>query len=154
MTLRVADANDIELLIKLRIDYLTTDLGDISLDNRQKIEAQLREYMPRSISDGTFIAIIAEDNSNILATAYLAISDNPANVTFINGKIGTLLNVLTYSEHQRQGIATQVVTRIIEEAKLRSVSRIQLLASPDGKRLYDKLGFSDARYDMMTLRLM
>ena len=143
MVLRKVNTNDIDLLIKLRLDYLTEDLGSLSQENWSKIKSQLESYFHKHIPDGTFIGVVAENNGVVLSTAYLAIFEKPANLAFITGKTGTLMNVLTYASYRRQGIATKVVSKIIEEAKLCGVCSIDLSATSDGKPLYQKLGFSE-----------
>lgn len=154
MNLRKVNIDDIETLIKLRIDYLIEDRGGISQEDKQMIETQLKIYFPRHLSDGTFIGVVAEDANKVVCVAYLAISEKPANPAFTTGKTGTLLNVLTYSEYRRQGIATKVIGKIIDEAKLCGISSIDLLATNDGKLLYEKLGFHELKYSAMNLKLI
>ena len=73
---------------------------------------------------------------------------------FITGITGTLLNVLTYPEHRRKGIATKVIGKIIDEAKKVGVSHINLSATSDGKYLYEKMGFKESNYTTMGLKLI
>jgi GNAT superfamily N-acetyltransferase len=151
--LRKATFDDIELLIRLRIDYLTEDRGKLSPDEEAAVTSQLQNYFMRHIPDNTFIGILAEIEGNIVCTAFLAVSEKPANPTFITGITGTMLNVLTYPEYRRKGIATKVIERVIDEAKLIGVSRIDLSATIDGKYLYEKLGFTESSYTTMGLKL-
>jgi N-acetylglutamate synthase-like GNAT family acetyltransferase len=85
--------------------------------------------------------------------AYLIIGEWPPNRTFINGKIGTLLNVYTYPEYRKKGIVTNIIKMIIEEAKKRDVSVINLLATEDGESVYKKLGFFETEDKSMRLKL-
>ena len=103
-----------------------------------------------------FIAYLAETGNNIIATAFLVISEKPANPAFITGKIGTVLNVFTYPEYRKKGIATELLKRLIEEAKAQNVSYIELSATESGKPLYEKLGFQtkQSRYTEMKLQLI
>lgn len=154
MNLRKVSIDDFELLIRLRIDYLIEDRGSISQDEKQKIELQLRDYFPKHISDGTFIGVVAEEDNKVISVAFLSISEKPANPAFITGKTGTLLNVHTYSQYRRKGIATKVIMRIIEEARSCGVSYIDLSATSDGKPLYKKLGFNESKYTAMGIKLI
>ena len=137
---RKAGKNDIELLIKLRLDYLNDDRGELSEQDKSAVAAQLKEYYPKHLGTD-FIAYIAETDGNIIATAFLAIKEVPANPAFITGKTGTVLNVFTYPEYRRKGIATELLKRLIEEAKAQNLSYIELSATESGKPLYEKLGF-------------
>ena len=152
--LRKANPDDIDLLIQLRIDYLTEDLGSLTQDETSAIIKQLSEYFPKAISDISFIAILAEINGTVVSAAFLVISKRPANPSFITGVTGTLLNVITYPEYRRKGIATKVIEKIINESKKEGVSSIDLMATEDGKDLYEKMGFVVSKYTAMGLKLV
>jgi N-acetylglutamate synthase-like GNAT family acetyltransferase len=151
MNIRKATINDIELLVKLRIDFLSEEFGNAN--SKDDIRAQLISYYQIHLQDNTFIAVIAEIDGSVVSTAYLAISDLPQVLNYQASKIGTLLNVLTYPQFHRRGIATKVLLRIIEEAKLANISAINLSATDDGRPLYEKLGFEISTHTAMTLKL-
>jgi ribosomal protein S18 acetylase RimI-like enzyme len=153
MKIRKATIEDIDILIKLRVDYLITDKGDLTLEEEAAVRLQLKGYFNKHINNG-FIAILAEEDTKVVSTAFLAISEKPANPSFITGKTGTLLNVLTYPEYRRRGIATKVIEKILHEAKEIGVSSIDLSATQDGKPLYEKLGFTESKYTSMKLQLI
>ncbi|SMD02544.1 GNAT family N-acetyltransferase [Sporomusa malonica] len=154
MNIRKATIDDIDILIKLRIDYLLADNGNLTTDEKNAIRSQLTTYFSKHINHD-FIAILAETDNNILSTAFLAISEKPANPAFITGKTGTLLNVLTYPEYRRIGIASRVISKIIDEAKQLGVSSINLSATKEGKPLYEKLGFTESpKYTSMKMQLV
>lgn len=153
LDIRKATIEDIDILIKLRLDYLSADMGSLVPADEAAIRSQLITYYAKHINND-FIAVLAELNGIVVSTAFLVISEKPANPTFITGKTGTLLNVLTYPEYRRMGIATKLVYRIIGEAKQLGVSSIDLSATDDGKPLYEKLGFTESKYPHMKLRLV
>lgn len=152
--IRKAVPDDMDKLIKLRIDYLTIDMGGLKAEDEAVIKSQLVNYIAKNINQ-TFIAYFAEVDKKVVSTAFLAISEKPANPHFITGKTGTLLNVLTYPEYRRKGLASKVIKRIIEEARQLGVSYIELSASEEGKPVYEKLGFSEikSKYTAMRLQL-
>ncbi|MCL1846303.1 MAG: GNAT family N-acetyltransferase [Defluviitaleaceae bacterium] len=153
--LRKATLDDLDKLIRLRIDYSTEDKGQMPPKEEHAITAQLKKYFPKHLADNTFIAIFAELDGKIVATAYLAINEKPANQAFPTGITATLLNVLTYPEYRKKGIATKILHRIIEEARHANVSYIDLSSTPDGKALYEKFGFKESeKYTPMGLRLI
>jgi len=151
--IRKATLDDIETLTQLRLDYLTEDKGQLMQEEKIAIKNQLKEYFFQHISNNTFIGILAEINGTIVSTAYLAISEKPANPSFITGITGTLLNVLTYHEYRRKGIAKKVIAKVIEEAKKAGVSYIDLSATSDGKYWYEKMGFKESNYTTMVYSL-
>jgi GNAT superfamily N-acetyltransferase len=152
-SVRLATVEDIDLLVKLRYDYLTEDRGGLTGGEKAAIEAQLREYLAKHIPGGSFIAAIAEAGGEAVGTAFLAISERPTNPAFITGRVGVLLNVLTYPRFRRLGIATKVITALIGEAERAGVSSVELSATGDGKPLYEKLGFHVSRYTAMRMSI-
>lgn len=155
MKIRKATIEDIDILINLRFDYLLADRGKLTQEEETAIRSQLKSYFPKHI-DKDFIAVFAVVDSQVVSTAFLAISEKPANPAFITGKTGTLLNVFTYPEYRKRGYATKTIEKIIEEAKNLKISSIDLSATPDGKPLYERLGFSQSKskYTHMNLRVI
>ncbi|HHY51812.1 MAG TPA: GNAT family N-acetyltransferase [Clostridiales bacterium] len=153
VTVRTATQEDIELLLRLRMDYLAADYGQISPADREQILAQLPDYFQQGLQDQSFLAVLAEREGEVVSAAFLAISRMPASPVFPTGKTGTLLNVLTYPQHRRKGYASMVVSSIIEEARKLGVSCVDLTATQEGKPLYDKLGFQVSTRPRMRLQL-
>ncbi len=98
MIIRKASIEDINILIELRIDFFTENRGNLTKEENIAIRTQLSGYFEKHIQDQTLIAALAETDNQILATAFLVITEKPAGPAFLTGKIGTLLNVLTYPD--------------------------------------------------------
>ena len=158
ITIRKATKSDIEILIKLRLDFLTDDGDSLTSNEEVKITEQLRGYFTKHFDIGDFTAALAEVDGKIAATAFLIISERPVNPrAFITGKTALILNVLTYPEYRRQGIATKLLELLIDEAKKADASFIELTATPMGKPVYEKLGFQEkahGNYTDMKLNLL
>lgn len=149
-----ATLNDIETLVRLRIDFLVMDNGPLTEKEEKIIRIQLNNYFEKHIAQEDFIAVIARsETGKIASAAFLVIKENPANLSFITGITGTLLNVITYPEFRRKGIATKVIETIIDEARQKGVSAIDLYSTKDGEELYKKLGFIEPAYTSMRLKL-
>lgn len=153
MKVRMAAGGDIELLIRLRMDYLAEEYPDLSAESGQEILARLRPYFERNLADGTLLAAIAEEEGRAVSVAFLCIHERPPNPSFPTGRTGTLLNVLTDPGFRRRGMAFAVLTRLMEEARGIGVSSIDLSATPQGRPLYEKLGFQLSPYASMKIRL-
>ena len=143
--------DDLDLFIKLRIDFLSETNKELTEKNKEFIINSLEKYYKEYLLKNEFIGIICEYNSIIVSTAFLAISEKPANYHFINGKIGTLLNVYTYPKYRKNGISTKIMEIIIKEAKEKNVSEIELIATEDGEKMYFKFGFSEPKMKYMKL---
>jgi ribosomal protein S18 acetylase RimI-like enzyme len=152
MILRLAAHSDIDTLVKLRMDYLTEDYGNLSEDEINSICSQLRCYFEKHIGND-FIAVLAEEDGVVLSAAFLVIVEKPANPSFITGVTGTLLNVFTYPEYRKKGIASRVISHLLEEGKKAGVSSFDLFATESGKPLYEKFGFTEPKYTAMRLQV-
>ncbi|MGI6175459.1 MAG: GNAT family N-acetyltransferase [Christensenellales bacterium] len=154
MILRKATIHDIDLLIRLRMDYFKAEGYLLQEHQACMLKEQLFDYFGRHLTQKTLIAMIAEQDGAAVATAFLAITEQPASPGVPTGKIGTLYNVLTYPDYRRQGIATSLVRSLIEETKKQQVSALKLSATRDGHPLYERLGFYAAGwYTHMEMQL-
>jgi len=153
LVFRKMDENDLDLFIKLRLDFLSETNKDLTEKNKILIEDSLKKYYTKYLLKNEFIGIICEYSGTVISTAFLAINEKPANYNFVNGKIGTLLNVYTYSEYRKNGISTKILDLIIKEAKEQNVSEIELTATKDGEKLYYKFGFNESEMKYMKLTI-
>ena len=157
INIRKAAKPDIELLIKLRLAYLSEDDVVLTADEENKTVELLRGYYLKHIGSDDFIAVIAEVDGKTAAAAFLIIYERPVNPKYNpTGKMGLLLNVLTYPEFRRRGIATKLLEVLIDEAKKADLSFIELSATELGRGVYEKLGFKEktqGNYTNMKLNL-
>jgi len=104
ISFRKLNENDRELFVNLRIVFLT---DRFSINENEKIEIikNLNHYFNEHISKNDFIGMVGEYNGNIITTAYLIIYNKPANLNNLMGKVGTIINVYTYPEYRKKGLA-------------------------------------------------
>ena len=144
--------NDMDIFIKLRFAFF---MNEFIIDEAEmkEIENNLKEYFNKHISTNNFIGIICENKTEIISVAYLHISERLPNPSFVNGKIGTLMNVYTFPQFRNGGIATTIIKKIIEEAKKENVAMIELAATEAGEKIYKKIGFKESSHKNMRLFL-
>jgi len=152
MTFRKLNENDRDLFITLRMDFFL-DYYDLSETEKKQIEDNLKKYFTEHINKDDFIGMIAECNGNIASVVYLIITEKPANPNFIDGKTGTIMNVFTYPEYRKKGIAKKLIKEIIKEAKEKGVGYVDLMATEAGYSLYKKLGFNDSKDKGMWIKI-
>jgi len=150
LQLYTATKEDIKTLIEIRLEYINADLAQINEVETAIISSKLTTYLTNNIGTN-FIALLGKIDNQVVSCAYLAISEIPANNN-LNGRYGTVLNVFTYPNHRNKGYATQVLTKLIEEARAFSLHHITLDASPSAVSLYKKIGFSEnkSKYTSMS----
>ena len=157
INMRMATIDDIDKLVKARFDYLEDDKVEMTFEQRLIIEVNLQQYFSSHLGTNDFFAVLVEHDDQIISLAFLAISEKPPNEFFPTGKVGTLLNVFTYPEYRKKGLATNMINTLIKEAKQQNLSYIELSSSESGKPLYKKFGFEElkpSKYTEMKLSLL
>ena len=147
-----AGKNDIPELIRLRIAYMIDDYGSVSDADRRAMEEQLPGYFERKLGR-ELVAFVARDGERLVATAFLLIVEKPANPAFLNGLEGEVLNVFTEKEYRGRGISTRLLNEMIAYAKEKHLCRLDLKATDEGYKLYQKLGFAERTQKYRDMRL-
>ena len=142
MEIRKATIDDMDLLVKLRMDYLLEEKKVQSISDAENIEMKLREYFAKWLPSNGFVAVIAGEGKEVYSTAFLSIVERPPRKAATSYLVGTVYNVFTYPKYRNKGIATKVMQALLEEAKRLDVASVDLMATESGKRLYEKVGFT------------
>jgi len=135
-----AEMNDISSLVELRKKQLI----DEGLPPISDIDKQLADYFASAITDGSFVSWIMESDSNIIATSGVCFYSLPPTYSDPSGRIAYITNMFTKAEYRRNGIATDLLSMVIDEAKKRGCRIIRLHTSELGKSIYIKAGFADS----------
>ena len=149
----LATKEDIDELIRMRIEYMIDDFGSVSDKEREGMERQLPDYFSRKL--GTeLIAFVAKEGKRIVSVAYLHIIEMPANSILLNGLYGEVLSVYTEPEYRGQGLCTQLMKNLVEYGRETGLGRVDLSATSKGYPIYKKIGFADkeARYTDMRYK--
>ena len=151
----LATKDDIDELIRLRIDYMKDDFGSVSEEERAGMEKQLPDYFVRKLGS-ELIAFVARDKGKIVSVAYLHIIEMPANSILLNGLYGEVLSVYTMPEYRGKGLCSTLMKNLVDCARDRGLGRIDLSATKEGYPIYKKLGFEDKehRYTDMRYKLI
>ena len=128
---------DIDRFIEMRIAQLREEGAAEDID----LTPALRDYYRRHRADDTFISWVAADGEKIIATSGLSIVEKPPYFGCPSGKIGLLSSMYTEKAYRRRGIARELLTRVVEEARARGCGAVQITASDMGVYLYSSFGF-------------
>lgn len=128
---------DIARFIDMRIAQLREEGAAEDID----LAPALRDYYRRHMADGTFVSWVAADGDRIVATSGLSIVEKPPYFGCPSGKIGLLSSMYTENAYRRQGIAKELLSRVVEEARVRNCGTVQITASDMGVLLYSSFGF-------------
>jgi GNAT superfamily N-acetyltransferase len=146
ITYRKGTLKDVGILTELRIKMLNEEMlsekNGVPLTENQTVLIckQVSNYFLRKLTNEV-VVFVAETDGNIIATVTMLIAERPANAFYINGKFATVVNVYTEPPYRRQGIASNLLKMVVEEAKSLEINRIDLLAVNSAVPLYEKSGF-------------
>lgn len=143
LIIRKAIEKDIDILIDYRIVFLKEAQGTPSNEIEKLLKQSLRKYFLKSIKNNSFIAWIAEYHNEPVGFSAMVIREQPGNFQIPNGTTGYVLNMYTHKDYRRRGIASLLFQKLIDEAKLMCLDRIDLRATSSGEKLYKKFGFKE-----------
>ena len=140
--IRLAVPADIPQLCKLRLAYFDEEFGTLPADKTAAIKAHLPAYFTAHLGRDCIAAAAEAEDGTLVSNALLTVIEKPANPFFPCGRSGYVLGVFTEPDYRGQGLATQIMALILQEAKRLQLDTVTLSASDMGKGIYEKLGFT------------
>lgn len=134
---RKLTGKELDAFIEMRICQLREEGTKENID----LKPALMDYYDRHMADGTFVSWLAVDGDKIVGTSGMSFVEKPPYFSCPNGKIGLLSSMFTAHDYRRQGIAKELLTRIVNEAKEYGCGCVQITASDMGVLLYTDFGF-------------
>ncbi len=128
---------EITTFIGMRIQQLREEGAKEEID----LVPALREYYMRHMADGTFVSWLAWDGENIIGTSGMSFVEKPPYFGCPSGKMGLLSSMYTNPKYRRMGIARELLSRVINDAREYGCGTIQITASDMGVKLYADFGF-------------
>ena len=134
---RKLSEKELDVFIEMRINQLREEGAKEDID----LKPALLDYYKRHMKDGTFVSWLASDGNNIIGTSGMSFVEKPPYFGCPSGKIGLLSSMFTNPNYRRKGIAKELLSRVINEAKQYGCGTIQITASDMGVKLYTDFGF-------------
>lgn len=128
---------ELDTFIAMRISQLREEGAKEEID----LTPALYDYYRRHMSDGTFISWLALDDGKIIGTSGMSFVEKPPYFGCPSGKIGLLSSMFTDKAYRRKGIAKELLSRVVEEAREYGCGTVQITASDMGVLLYTDFGF-------------
>ena len=135
--IRRLTAEDVDAFIAVRIRQLREEGAKEQID----LTGALRQYYEKHMADGTFFSWIALDGGEIVGTSGMSVVEKPPYFGCPTGKIGLLSGMFTHPAYRRQGIAKELLSRVVADAKNAGCGTVQITASDMGVLLYTDFGF-------------
>jgi GNAT superfamily N-acetyltransferase len=125
------------------------DMGILPVDRDEALVHATAAYLAHAMPDGEYLGWIAEapgpepetiGGGGAQLRSILPRPDG-ANDKLELGPEAIVLNVFVDQRWRRRGVAEALMRALLTELSERGVYRIVLHASPDGRKLYERLGF-------------
>ena len=129
--------HELETFIEMRIHQLREEGAKEDIDLRPA----LLDYYKRHMADGTFVSWLAFDGDKIIGTSGMSFVEKPPYFGCSSGKMGLLSSMFTNPEYRRRGIAKELLSRVVNDAKAYGCGTVQITASDMGVKLYADFGF-------------
>ena len=127
----------VDRFIELRIRQLREEGATEDID----LVPALKDYSKRHMSDGTFVSWLAMDGDRIVGTSGMSFVEKPPYFGCPSGRLGLLSSMFTDPGYRRMGIAKELLSRVVEEARKYGCGAVQITASDMGVLLYTDFGF-------------
>jgi len=118
---------------------------DIGYRDEAALYAMAEKFLPwieMKIASGEYLAWLAVSAGDVVvAGAGLWLMDWPAHMVGSSARRGNILNVYTEPHFRCRGLARWMVEAALDWCKANEVDVVILHASPQGRALYESLGF-------------
>jgi len=139
--LRGASVDDLATLVAHR-RAMFYDMGyrdDASLDS---MSARFRPWVQAHMNAVEYLAWLAiAPDSSVAAGAGLWLMDWPPHMIGSGSRRGNILNVYTEAKFRRRGLARALMEVAVQWCRENGVDVVILHASPEGRGLYESMGF-------------
>ena len=145
--IRPATADDIPEILQQR-QRMYEDMGHGEAEALARMVFTTRQYLLESIPAGSFRGWFAIIENKIVAGGAVILIPWPSHTYDGECRRANILNVYTYPEFRRKGIARQLMKFMIEWCRDQGLAMVYLHASKDGRALYPSLlrSFSQPAY--------
>lgn len=143
-----AGLEDIELLVKTRVEVLRAANCLKSDAEMPLVEQQSREYYEEYLKTEAHIAYLVFHGERFIGAggvSFFRVMPTYHNPT---GWKAYIMNMYTNPNYRRKGIAYHTLELLIEEAKKKGVKHISLEATDMGRLLYERYGFVSMKDEM------
>lgn len=151
ITYRKATIDDLDELVRLRIEFMTEVVKTVDHDKVQTVKSALIDYFNKALVNNDYISWLALDEDKIVGTSGLCFYTVPPSLKYISGNVAYIMNMYTVPAYRSKGIATNIFEKTVSEAKSMGYKKICLNATDMGKPLYKKFGFKEIEGDMAIL---
>ncbi len=118
---------------------------DMGYKDETALDRMTERFLPwveAKLESQEYVGWLAVDADDVVAAgAGVWLMDWPAHMVGSSAWRGNILNVYTEPQFRRRGLARCLMEVVLNWCKEREIDLVILHASPEGRRLYESLGF-------------
>ena len=148
MKIRLAEAKDIEQLIKMRWDFTIEDDESKKSASYECFEKECYSFLENAINSGRWFIWVAEENEKIVSHIYIELIQKvprPGRTTY---PFAFMTNVYTVPEYRGKGIGSKVLHSVNKWVKENNYEFVIVWPSEDAIPYYEKNGYVHCKEPM------
>ncbi len=148
LVFRRAAAGDAGLLAEMRLEMRRERETANCTMPEEEFHRHNLEFFREHLADGSFISFLVFDGDAAAACSGMSVQIHPPTYENPTGKHGYITNMFTRPAWRRMGLAKMLVDKLVEAARQEGCAQLFLNASPMGRPVYVKYGFTPVEGEM------
>lgn len=136
-----ASVEDLPLLVRARIDFLTEYWGPQEESSQQVLKDELMNFFMTAIQCNTYIAWLAMCDKEFAGIGGMVIQRKPGSFRVPSGESGYIMNMYTDPKFRSRGVAKGILARLIETGREMGLQYFELHSTEQGEKLYQNSNF-------------
>jgi len=154
MQIRPAEANDLDLILQMRLDFLDEVRGLAPVETTSEFRAETRAFIHRTQQEDHLRTWIAEQHGDVLGIVSVVVHDVPPLPEDARSREGSIINEYVKPAARGRGVGRLLLGAALGSAESLGIRRFFLFATDAGKPLYIKEGFTPTdRYMVLPIPL-
>jgi len=142
MEIRTASESDLELVLRLRLDFLSELRAPVQFP--EGFPAVTRTFLERTQRDGHLYSWIAQEGREALGIVSVIVNDAPPLPEDVRCREGYIINEYVVPAARKKGIGRTLLRTALASAEALGIRRFRLIATEAGRPLYASEGFTAA----------
>ena len=143
MEYRLATVDDIPQLARTRWDF-RAEAGEEPIEGADAFERRYAAFARQALESRAWVYWIAVDGGRILSHIAVNVVRGVPRPSHKSDQWGYVTDCYTRPEHRRQGIGSELMTRVKEWAVKHDLELLLVWPSDDSRSFYERAGFTPA----------
>lgn len=135
-----AGPEDAAEVAKARLAFLQ-DLRPISGDKTVEIRKRVEGYCTAALAQEKLAVLLGRVEEVTVASVFMLFEEYPPSDQVPETKRATVMNVYTHPAHRRKGYAQKLLREAEQLARDAGACVMDLVATPEGRQVYEAYGF-------------